>query len=374
MVRETESNGGITTLMARSMLRGTGRRTASRLAEDAELLGGTPSANVGTEAMQWSLGVPARSFAGAAELLADVVLDPVYPADGVEAERTVALAALASLRDDMYRQPLRLAAELAWPGHAYGRSTLGTEASIRSHTPDALREWHGKHLRAVPGVLAVVGDLDPQEAADVLASRFAPLAFAPAIPVAPPTWPKGTAQRVDEREKAQTALAMLFEGPTRREAGRFDASLLAGVASGLGGRLFEELRDRQSLAYTVLARHFPRMESGALVAYIATSPAKEEQAREGLLRELARFAESDVTAEELDRARTYAIGTWRIEQASGGAVLAELADAWLHGSLDELRSYPDDLGAVTARRIRDLARRYLDPARRVEGIVRGRAG
>jgi zinc protease len=374
VVGEGVENGGITTMMARSMLRGTGRRSASRLSEDAELLGGTPAANVGTEAMQWSLGVPARSFDSAVELLADLILDPAYPADGVEAERTVALAALASLRDDMYRQPLRLAARLAWPGHPYGRSTLGTEESVRSLKIEDLRAWHARHLRAAPGVLAVVGDLDPQEAADVLASRFSALAYAPPVAVTPPTWPVAASQKVEEREKAQTALAMLFEGPTRRDAARFDASLLAGVASGLGGRLFEELRDRQSLAYTVLVRHFPRMESGALVAYIATSPAKEVQAREGLLRELARFAESDVTEEELDRARTYAIGTWRIEQSSGGAVLAELVDAWLHGTLEELRSYPEDLGAVTATRIRDLARRYLDVSRRAEGIVRGRAG
>jgi zinc protease len=237
-----------------------------------------------------------------------------------------------------------------------------------------LRAWHRGIIRGAPGVLAVVGDLDPQEAADVLGSRFAALHSASSFVVPPSPWPATGAQRVEEREKAQTALAMLFEGPTRRDSARFDAALLAGIASGLGGRLFEELRDRQSLAYTVLVRHFPRTVSGALVAYIATSPSKEEQAREGLLRELARFAEADVTAEELDRARTYAIGTWRIAQASGASVLAELADAWLSGSLEELRSYPADLGAVTASRIRDLARRHLDPACRIEGIVRGRAG
>ncbi len=374
VVRETPEVGGISTLMARSMLRGTGRRSATRLAEDAELLGGTPSANVGTEAMQWTMGVPARSFEGAVELLADLVLDPVFPAEGIEAERTVALAALASLRDDMYRQPLRLAAEAAWPDHPYGRSTLGTEQSVRALGAEAIRAWHASHLRSVPGVLAVVGDVEPEAAAEVLAARFSALAYADAVPVPVPRWPERMAQRVEVRDKAQTALAMLFPGPTRREPSRFDASLLAGVASGLGGRLFEELRDRQSLAYTVLTRHFARLESGTLVTYIATSPAKEEQAREGLLRELARFADDEVTSAELDRARTYAVGTWRIAQASGAAVLAELADAWLHGSLEELRSYPSDLNAVTATRIRDLARRCLDPSRRVEGIVRGRAG
>ncbi|MDH5233820.1 MAG: insulinase family protein [Gemmatimonadota bacterium] len=370
---EGATNSGVTTLMARAALRGTSRRTASRLAEDAELLGGTPAAIVGTEGFHWSLGVPARSFDGAAELLADIVLDPVFPDDGVDAERAAALAALASLRDDMYRQPMRLAASVAWPGHPYGRATLGTDDTVTGLTSAAVRAWHGAKVPASAAVLVAVGDLDPQETADVLAKRFAALRAMPATEPAAPRWPTQQVSAVDERDKAQTGLAMLFEGPRRGEAARFDAELIGGIASGLGGRLFEELRDRQSLAYTVLARPYPKSRGGAFAAYIATSPAKEEVAREGLLRELARFGAETVSAEELDRARTYAIGTWQIRQASGAAVLGEIADAWLHGALEDIARYPADLAAVTADRIRDAARRWFDPSRRAEGIVRGRA-
>lgn len=372
VIEESEAMSGLTTLMARSALRGTSRRTASRLAEDGELLGGTPSAIAGTEAFQWTLGVPARAFDGAAELLADLVLEPVFPDDGVEAERAVTLAALASLRDDMYRQPLRLAASVAWPAHAYGRSTLGAEESVTRLDATAIRAWHAERVRTSAAVLGVVGDLDPQDAADVLAKRFAGLRAAPAHVPAAPAWPSAFTSEIEERDKAQTALAMLFEGPTRGDVARFDAQLIGGIASGLGGRLFEELRDRQSMAYTVLARAYPKASGGAFAAYIATSPAKEERARAGLLRELARFREENVTAEELDRARSYAIGAWQIRQASGAAVLAELADAWIHGSLEELTRYPADLAAVTAARLRAAAQRWFDPDRRVEGIVRGR--
>lgn len=371
VIAEGDENSGITTLMARSALRGTSRRTASRLAEDAELLGGTPSAVVGTESFQWTLGVPRRSFAGAVELLADLVLDPVFPTDGVDAERAVTIAAIASMRDDMYRQPLRLAAALAWPDHPYGRSTLGVEESVGRLTPDTLHAWHGARVRESAALLCAVGDLDPQQSADVLAKRFAELRLRDDVAPPPPAWPQRFVRTVEERDKAQTALAMLFPGPRRRDDDRFDGELIGGIASGLGGRLFEELRDRQSLAYTVLARAYPKARSGAFAAYIATSPSKEEVAREGLLRELARFTTDPVSPEELERARNYALGTWKIRQASGAAVLAEVAEAWLHGSLEDLTRYPADLEAVTASRIKAAARRWFDPARRVEGIVRG---
>lgn len=368
---EDDRNGGITTLMARTALRGTSRRTATQLAEDAERLGCTPSTIVGTETFQWTLSVPRRAFDGAAELLADLVLDPVFPDDGLEAERAVAIAALGSLRDDMYRQPMRLAAEVAWPDHPYGRSTLGTEDSVRRVTADALRRWHASHVLSSAAVIVAVGDLDPDETADLLARRFAMLQSAAEPVVAVPRWTAQFRERVEPRERAQTALALLFEGPARNDPERFDAQMIGGVASGLGGRFFEELRDRQSLAYTVIARPFPRKAAGTFGAYIATSPAKEEIAREGLLREFLKFTESDVTDEELERARTYAIGTWQIHQSSGTAVLADVAEAWLHGSLEDLERYPADLAAVTPARMRTAARKWFDPERRVEGIVRG---
>ena len=368
---ESDRNSGITTLMARTALRGTTRRSATRLAEDAERLGGTPAASVGTEAMQWTLGIPAASLEGATELLADLVLEPVFPEEGLEAERAVAIAALGTLRDDMYRQPMRLAAEAAWPSHPYGRSTLGTEGSVRIITASDLRAWHAAKVLASPVVLAAVGDIDPASTADLLARRFSALRPAPVVLAAQTAWPTVFEQRVDARDKAQTALAMFFEGPMRHEASRFDAEMLGGVASGLGGRFFEELRDRQSLAYTVLARPYARRRGGTFVGYIATSPAKEDQAREGLLRQFATLVAEDVTAEELERARTYAIGAWQIRQTSGAAVLSDLADAWLHDALGELASYPRDLQAVTPGRMRRVAERWFDPGRRVEGIVRG---
>ncbi|MHB1298278.1 MAG: M16 family metallopeptidase [Gemmatimonadaceae bacterium] len=368
---ESERDGGITTLMARSALRGTSRRTATQLAEDAERLGGTPAASVGTESFQWTLGVPARQFDGAAELLADLVLDPRYPADGVEADRATLIAGITSLRDDMYRQPMRLAAAVAWPDHPYGRSTLGTEESVGGLTADALRRWHAARVLEAPTVLAAVGDLDPDATADLLARRFDALRLAAPHEVPVPGWTIRALENVERREKAQTAIALFFDGPSRRDIARFDAEMIGGVASGLGGRFFEELRDRQSLAYTVLARPYPRRCGGTFAAYIATSPAKEETARIGLLREFERLVEGEVTAEELHRARTFAVGSWQIRQSSGASVLADLADAWLNGSLEELHRYPADLAAVTPARMRELARRWFDPSRRVEGIVRG---
>jgi zinc protease len=192
------------------------------------------------------------------------------------------------------------------------------------------------------------------------------------IPLEAPAWPDQATTVAESRQKKQTALALGFPSPARHDDARYAAALISGVASGLGGRFFDELRDRRSLAYTVHAHSAERRLAGMFIAYIATSPEKEEEARHGLLHEFAKLRDAEVTAEELEQAKAYAIGTHAIRQQSGGAVLSDLVDAWLVGTgLEEHDEYEDCVRRVTAREMRTLALQYFDEGRLVEGIVRG---
>jgi zinc protease len=147
--------------------------------------------------------------------------------------------------------------------------------------------------------------------------------------------------------------------------------MIAGVASGLGGRFFDELRDKQSLGYTVHAFASERALAGAFVSYIATSPEKEDVARQGLLAEFAKLRDEPVTARELEQAQTYAIGVHAIRQQSGGAVLGDMIDAWMFGRLAELEEFEARVRGVTAASMQQAARTWFDADRRVEGIIRG---
>lgn len=372
---EPEYQAGLTRLLTRVALKGTSRRTATQIAEDAELLGAALGGVAGSDSFGWSVSVPARHLPAALDLLGDVSQHASVPADALETERTVALSELASLRDDMYRWPMRMLSRATFPGHPYGVPVSGDEESLARITPGAVRDWHTRAVLGGSPVVALVADGSPEELAALAARHFGQLVAGAFRPGAAPTWPHGSVQRVEQREKAQTALALGFRGPSRHDPDRFAAELLVGIASGLGGRLFEELRDRQSLAYTVHLASSERMLAGMLVAYIATSPEREDEAREGLLRELARLREDPVTGEELQRAGTYALGTHAISRESGGSRMAEMVDAWLMGEgLAELASYETSVSAVTASDIQAVANRYLDPEHRVEAVVRGRAG
>ena len=368
---EQRAFGGRTLLMARTAVKDTARRTAVQIAEEGELLGGSVTPMVGGDSMGWSISVPASRAAAALELLADVAQHPTFTTDALETERAIALSELASLSDDMYRYPMRLAVQAAFGDHPYGVPALGSAQSLAAQTGADLAEWHRTIVLRGETVVALVGDGDPDALAALAARHFGDLAFHKAPSPPTPDWPAEAVVLAESREKAQTALVLSWPGPSRTDAARFDVGILAGIASGLGGRLFEELRDKQSLCYTVAAFPGERRVAGTFSAYIATSPSQEEVARDGLLRELARFREEPVGDDELRRAQMYALGTHAIRQQSGGAVLGEIVDAWMFGSLAELDEYEQRVLGVSAASVRETARRYLEPARRVEGVVRG---
>jgi len=363
---------GLTLLTTRTMLKGTTTRSASQIAEDAEMLGATISAGASSDSAGWSFSLPKSRLAEGLELLGDIVQRATIPDDALETERAAALSGVAMVRDDMYRYPMKLASEAAFRGHPYGAPTMGTEESLHAITAAQARDWHRTRMLTSSAVIGIVADLAPAEVADMVARELGDLIARDTRTIARPEWPQGALVVTETRQKAQTALALAFPAPSRTDDARFAASLIATVASGLGGRFFDELRDRQSLAYTVQAGVSERRAAGMFVSYIATSPEKEAIARDGLLAEFAKLRNEEVTADELARAKEYTIGSHAISQESGGAVLGELLDAWMFGSgLSELEQYDARVRAVTAESMRELARRYFDPERRVEGIVRG---
>jgi zinc protease len=369
---ETEATSGITSLVARTMLKGTVQRSARLIAEDVELLGGKLSASVGAETFGWTISVPGQHLEAASELLSDVVRNATLPDDAFEAERAAALAEVAALRDDMYSYPMRLAARAAFGEHPYGRPALGSESSLAAITLERARDWYENVISSSPLVVGVVGDVIADDAAGILARDLIGMGSGIAGQSEIPVWPPRLSVLAESREKAQTALALGFPGPRRSDRRRYAAHMIGTIASGLGGRFFDELRDRQSLAYTVHAHPVQHAVAGMFLCYIATSPEKEERAREGLLRELERLTNEPVADDELERGKRYTIGTHAIRQESGAALLGSMVEAWLLGEgLPELEKHDERVEAITAEEIISVAREFFDPSRRVEGIVRG---
>ena len=375
VTEEEESTAGSTVLMARASVKGTKDRTAARLANDAESLGGSIVPGVAADAFEWSIHLPAKHLHRGLELLCDAALSATFPRKELEMERDASLSEIELLRDDMYGYPRRLFWEAAFEGHPYGHTLSAIEGMLRRVDPSDIRSWHGRVVRDRSPAVFICGDVDAAEAAAVACGQVGFRDGVRPEAAADAQWPAERKQRVVERRTAQTALVLGFPGPKRNDPDADALRVLAAAVAGLGGSLFEELRSRRSLAYTVSAEPVLRSGGGAFIAYIATSPEREDEARAGLIEELLKLRQEKIAESDVDRARRYLIGRRQIRLQTNGARLAEVSRAVLLGrGVRDLEEYESRILAVTAEEIRETARRWFDESRLVEGVVRGSGG
>jgi zinc protease len=370
------AQAGLGSLLVRAAVRGAGDMDAATLAFAFERLGGTLGTSSASDWLGFGASVLSENLGETAALLDAVYSHPQLNDADVTAERGLMIAEAERVADDMFRFPFQLAFAAAFGGRGYGLPVGGLPETLPNIAPEDVRAWHAGAMRHERPVVIAVGDVDPARASDELAGVFgARPAVAPSGLSESIDWVPGSGAeppvRIVSREKAQAALAMAFPGPSRRHPDRAAAQVWGAVASGLGGRLFEALRDRRSLAYTVVATAWQKARGGALLTYIATSPEREEEAREEMLVELGRFSRERVGDAELSQAVNYLAGQAEVSRQNGGAVAGEILEAWLAGNgLDELADPAAPYRAVEADDVLRVAA-SLDPARKAEGVVRG---
>ncbi len=143
------------------------------------------------------------------------------------------------------------------------------------------------------------------------------------------------------------------------------------IMAGQGGRLFLELRDKQSLAYTVTSFHTPGLETGYFGVYIGTAPQKEQEAIEGIKNQLALLLKDGVSDDELNRAKSYIVGNFEIGLQKNSSQAAKIGFDELYDiGWDEYKSYPQKILDVTKDDVLKVARKYIDLDKYTIAIVK----
>ena len=368
--RETLANAGVSRLLLRSTLRGAAGMDSEALALAAELLGGGISTGASVDGVGWGLTVRPEAVPEAARLLRLVALEPTLADGDIAIEREVLACDARRMRDDMFRHPIDRVVAQAFPGDTYGLPAMGVPETVETMSAGTVRAW-GERLQSHRAVVVAVGDLEAGELLDALE----PLADWPALENPAllggdsPDFACGCG--VEQRDKAQTALAFAFPAPPVVSADRYALTVVGVLLSGMAGRLFEELREKRSLAYTVSASPWLKRRAGLVLAYVATSPEREAEARDVLLRELNRLFKDSVSDDELTRARNYAAGSVEIGRQSASSVASEILGAWVYGTIEELAETAGRLRAVTAEDVALVVRKVFGDGRRAEYAVRG---
>jgi zinc protease len=363
LLAESEADAGITSFLTSMWLRGTRARSAADFARTVESLAADVDGFSGRSSLGATLECTSDKLAPVLELFAELLLEPALEPEELERERRETLAGIARREDQLGERAFLLFQEHLYRSHPYRLPLDGSEASVKRFTSERLAEHHARLVRAENLVVGVAGDVDPDAAAALFAARLADLPAGGFERPAPPDEPPPREIRVAELRKprAQAHLVLGFRGLTVADPDRHALEVACQVLSGQSGRLFLELRDRRSLAYSVSAMNVEGVAPGWFAVYIGTAPEKLDAARDGMLRELERLVQEPLPAAELESAKRHLVGTFGIDQQRCAVRAAHLSLDALYGlGPDESQRYAEKIEAVGVEDALRVVRRVID--------------
>ena len=364
VLAETAANNGATLLLAKLLIKGTTRRNAETLATEIESVGGHLDSYGGNNSFGVNAEVLSSDFATGLDLVADVLLNPLFPAGELEREKEIQIAGIRSRKDELLKSASLAMRRGLFGEIGYGLDSLGSEESVEQVSVADLKSLHARLSTPDNCVLAIFGDV--KMASVKLAVEKALGGWKTGSP--PARQFSGQAspvldsvRRVEEvRDKKQAVLVIGFPGTTMASEDKYALDLLQECCSDLGSRLFLRIREQLGLAYYVGAQNFAGLAPGYFAFYTGTEPAKAEQVEKELLAEASLLRTEGLTAEELKRAKAKIIGQKKIARADLGNLASTAALDELYG-LGWQRAELDDVKyeAVTLEQVQAAARKYL---------------
>ena len=373
LLAQTPETAGLCHFLSSTWTRGTERLSAGALARAVEDLASEIDGFSGRSSLGLTLDVATEQLDPALDLFAEVLLSPGFAADEIEKQRRETLATIDRLEDQLAQQAFALFARTHFEEHPYRLPMVGTRESVAAFDEDVLRHHQGRLIGSRNLAIGVAGDVDPDAIAAGLSARLTALPegeplrdHIPAIEAAPDSIRTGRLQK----DRAQAHLVMGFRGLSVDDPDRQALDVISQLLAGQSGRLFLELRDKQSLAYSVNAMSVEGYAPGYFVVYIATAPEKLEEARSGMLRELTRLVDEPPGAREFEEARRNLIGNHAIGQQRNAGHAAHLALDALYGmGAGAHLHYGERVAAVTREDVVRVARRIVRLDAYTESVV-----
>lgn len=374
VLAETAATNGLTQLMSRLIIKGTKTRSAEQIAAEIESVGGHLDSYAGNNSFGINAEVLSSDFATGLDLVADVVLNPTFPATQLEREREVQLAGIQAQKDDLLKSAFVAMRRGLFGSSGYGLDPLGTEETLEKLQTADVKALHQK--LATPGncVLAIYGDVNAAEtkaAVDGIFGDWQSGDLRPQPPVANAT----SARRIVEtRDKKQAVVVIGFPGTSMSADDRQAMELLQEACSDLGSRLFLRIREKLGLAYYVGAQNLLGLTPGYFAFYAGTEPGNADRVEQEMLKEVDLLRTESLTEEELKRAKAKIIGNRKIARQELGSFATTTALDELYGLGFAFNDAEDaKLDAVTLADVRSAAQKYLQPGQAVVSVLKPEA-
>jgi len=369
--REPAELNGISHFIEHMLFKGTLRRTAEDIAREVDSVGGMLDAFTSKELVCFNTRVLDEHLPKVFDVVADMVLDPKFAEEDIEREKSVILEEIRMTQDNPEDLVHELFTQNFWRPHPLGKPILGTPETVSAFTRDKLREWFRRWYAPDNMVVTAAGRLTHADLVALVADRFSRLAPAGAAGADGVPQPAPHVTLRTKHELEQVHLCLGVPALPMADSRRFAVSVLNNVlGGGMSSRLFQNIRERQGLAYSIFSELNSYRDTGVLSVYAGTSLETAGQVVRLILEEFRRMKDEPLTEEELRRAKDHLKGATLLALEGSGQRMNSLARYHIyfnrHFTPAELIAL---LEKVTPEDVQQIAREFFQPHHIAASVV-----
>ncbi len=364
--QDPKGKEGLAMLTAALLDQGTATRSAAKIAEEIDFMGGLIGTGAGTDLSFVNTVSMTDGLGAALDLMADVVLRPAFAPEEIERQTAQAVSSLTVSADDPDTVASQVIDRLIFGFHPYGMPSGGTTASLTTLTRQDFVDFHKTWFVPNNALIALVGDIPPDEAFKQVERVFGPWARGP-VPAYAPMAPPPAVRRLVVIDKPGSVQTEIRAGHLAIERRHVDHLLLDQAVKILGGeggnRLQQVLRSQKGLTYGASADLDAYKYAGAVVAETDTRTEATVEALRTVVDEFARLQRERVYEGELEGAQDFLAGSFPLSIESPDAIATRVLNQLFYElPLADLPAYPERVRSVTVDDVQRVARAWLKPA------------
>jgi predicted Zn-dependent peptidase len=361
--QESPEENGISHFIEHMLFKGTTKRSAEDIARSVDSIGGNLDAFTAKELVCFNTKVLDQHLSQAFDVLADLVLHPLFREEDIEKEKGVILEEIKMEADSPDYMVHEIFSANFWKDHPLGKPILGTPQTVKRFHHAMIQGYYGANYAPANLIVTAAGNLTHAGVVALVSEHFDSLHTQAVL--GPDPVP-GTHARIALRNKKALEQVHVCLGvpsyplPHEERFGCYVMNTLLG--GGMSSRLFQNIRERQGLAYAVFSELNPYRDTGCLSIYAGTSIESARKVVESIMGEFRQLKEETVTDEELRRAKDHLKGSLMLSLESTSSRMSNLARQEMYFArfftLDEL---VESIEAVTAADVQRIARTFFDP-------------
>ena len=351
---------GVSHFLEHMLFKGTERRPdPMMISQDVEGIGGMLNAATGRDSTSYWAKVPSTHFEIAFDVLGDILRNSVIDTAELDKERSVIIEEIRSIFDSPEELVHEVIDEVVWGDHGIGRGIAGTEETVAAIDRAAMVDFWQRNYRPDRLVIAAGGDVRHEEILALSEKHFGDLRVTTAPDLIEPAVVTQTAPRTRllERDTEQAHLCISMPAlPYTDERRYVQGTLEAILSSGMSSRLFQEIREKRGLVYSVYGYFRPYEDTGQGVFYAGTDLERVEETITALLGELKKLVDEKVPAEELQRTKELRKGRLLVGLEDSRSVASWVGSQELtYGEIKTPEEVMEKIDEVTAEDVQALA-------------------